>query len=87
MNGLENPNYIDKVEIMTTKVEGGFNVQSDEEVTVKKEKIIVEKKGSVSFFQLFRYATRLDALFLLVGTFGSIANGCTFHLSMLFFTK
>lgn len=44
-------------------------------------------KGSVAVYRLFRYATALDLLFLLIGTLGAIANGAAVPISLLFFTK
>nr|AEQ19307.1 p-glycoprotein [Brachionus orientalis]AEQ19309.1 p-glycoprotein [Brachionus orientalis] len=45
------------------------------------------KPQVVSFFTLFRYATKLDALFMVIGTIGALANGATMPLMMLVFTN
>jgi hypothetical protein len=42
----------------------------------------------ISFYIFkFRYATKLDVLFMFIGIIGSIGSGCTFPFAMLFFTN
>nr|QNH67866.1 ATP-binding cassette transporter subfamily B member 1 X2 [Brachionus rotundiformis] len=45
------------------------------------------KPKVVSFFTLFRYATKLDIFFMVIGTIGALANGVTMPLMILVFTN
>ncbi|CAF0950412.1 unnamed protein product [Brachionus calyciflorus] len=53
----------------------------------KKEKPKKTKTESVPFFKLFRFATKIDVLFMTIGTVGALANGATMPLMMFVFTN
>nr|UOU03319.1 ATP-binding cassette subfamily B1-1 [Brachionus rubens] len=53
----------------------------------KKEKVKKPKTEVVPFLKLFRFATKVDVLFIVIGTIGALANGAIMPLMMLVFTN
>lgn len=89
INGHKNDGFIDDIgqekAVDVTEVNTEKDSKSEIESESKKDEDV--PKGSVSFFTLFRYVTCLDVLFLFLGFLGSVLNGCSIPVSLLFFTN
>ncbi|KAG9292639.1 hypothetical protein G9A89_007011 [Geosiphon pyriformis] len=57
------------------------------ELPDKKNDTEPEKKPTVSFFQLFRYASPWDKILILIGSIGAMANGCALPFMTIIFAN
>ena len=68
---------------------GGHDEHTVEMTDLKNDSCDTETKDKsaikpVGFFQLFRYASGLDIILILIATFASVAQGATFPLSLFY---
>nr|QUF59434.1 ATP-binding cassette transporter Abcb1-1 [Brachionus angularis] len=77
-----------KIDDVDAKTIENFNYEENKsDDKKKKKKPKKEKQETVPFSKLFKYATKIDILFMIIGTIGATANGAIMPLMMLVFTN
>ena len=86
---VQTENPAEQISVTLNQSEVGIDVEPTTPIPIKSTEKSDEKKevNPVSGFKLFRYATALDGLLILIGSIGAILNGCAVPASMLFFTN